>query len=328
MRLGRSNGEISNYASPDGASGQRGSIRIALYFSLFGLLLAMVAAAGVLYARAMAERYARADASDDASFAAKSAAEQIDDSLIALREQMMSTGSSPAVEGAINQPEGCTLTFTGLGPISSGHLDFLGPDGSLKCTSMPRPDGDYIDADWLMGVQGYTLVGPMVDNATGKSVLVSVTPVGENAGFAVVFLDLDSLGLGLSAQFGGRRNLEMIVMTADSQHIVTRSVAAAQWTGANPVATPFADITGAGTHADVDGVERIYGHAVVQAQGWHLFAGADEDAALAGSKDSFLQALSVMLVALGAMLLILVVVYRRIAGPIRAAQPLGSSTVS
>ena len=189
---------------------------------------------------------------------------------------------------------------------------------------MPRPDGDYLDADWLDGLRGYTLVGPMVDAATDKSVLVSVTPVGEDLGFAVVFLDLDSLGLGLSAQFGGRRNLEIVLMTSDSEQIVTRSMAAAQWTGASPGPTPFADITGAGTHPDVDGVDRIYGHAVVQAQGWHLYAGADEAAALRGAKDSFVQALSVMLVALGAMLVILVVVYRRIAGPIRRTQSLGA----
>ena len=280
----------------------------------------LVAGLGVFAARTSAQRYARDLARLDAQYAADQAAAEIDDSLTALRDQMAATAVAPAAAQAIRNGQGCTLTFTGLGPITSGHIDFLAPDGTVTCTSHARQDHtQYVGASWLQGAaDGYVLAGPLVDAASGESVLVSLTPVPDDAGFVAVFLDLDTLAPGLGAQFAGRRALEIVVTTADSDRVVSRSLEPERWSDRSITGTPFAGVEADSSHADLDGERRIYGHRAVTSQAWTVYAGASEATALADSQHSFSHALIIVLAALGVMLLILVVVYRRIAGPIRA----------
>ena len=239
--------------TPDTAtSGRTGSVRIVMYFLVFGLVLVAVAGLGVWYAKTTAERYARADSQKDAQFAADGVNSTLAEGFTALQQQLATTAQAPTVARAIADPTGCTLSFTGLGPISSGHIDFLAVDGAVRCSSAPRPGTtDYVGAAWLPPVDGgYSVIGPTKDSATGKWVSIALQPLPDHTGFVAVFLDLDTLGPGLGQQFAGRRNLEIIVTTSDGKQIVSRSVdarrdgpAAARnrrrWRGsAPPVRTP------------------------------------------------------------------------------------------
>ncbi|HEY7625718.1 MAG TPA: EAL domain-containing protein [Ilumatobacteraceae bacterium] len=297
-----------------------GSVRIGVYFLVFGLVLAVAAGLGVWYAKATAERYALDDSTKDAQFAADGVAKTLDTSFAALREQMTATAEATVVSKAIANPDDCTLSFTGMGPISSGHLDFLAADGARRCSSLAIESGsDYAGTTWLPSAsEGYTLVGPTTDTATGKTVVIGIAPVADSSGYVAVFLDLDTLGPGLGKEFAGRRRLEIVVMSSEANRIISRSIDATKWTGATLPPNASIDMTGAGENSDVDGVVRLYATAVVPGLGWKVYAGAPEADALADAQRSFSQARLVVLVALAIILLMLAVVYRRIAGPIRS----------
>ena len=303
----------------------RRSYPIGLYFGVFGVLLAVSTGIGIWYARAGAERQATTDAHKDAIFGAAEAAEEISSKLSALEHQLVATAGSPAVTAVLAAPEGCTLAFTGVGPFSSGHLDFLGSDGTVACTSLvmadaatpASPSRGYVDAEWLVASDGPVLTGPVVDSRTGELVVISVVPVPGH-GFVAAFLDLESLGAGLADRFAGRLALEFVVTTADGAQILTRSLDSERWVGAPTGAVPFDVAAGDSTRSDVDGVERIYGDATVSDLGWRVFAGAGRDDALEGATSAFRRALVVIAVALLLMLSIAGLIYRRIAGPIKS----------
>ena len=309
------------------ARGVRRSWPIGFYFGLFGVLLALATGVGVWFANTGSERQATTDAHKDAVFAASEAAEEIASAWSALEEQLVATAASPAVSAVLAAPEGCTLTFTGVGPFGSGHLDFLGRDGAVACTSLVAPASqpipssrDYVGAGWLAGVsEGPVRVGPVVDAQTGALVVVSVVPVPDGAGFVAAFLELESLGIGLADRFGGRLLLEFVVTTEDGSQILTRSVDGGRWVGASTAGSPFVEAAGGDVaRADVDGRARIYGDAVVSELGWRVYAGAARDDVLDGATSAFRRALVVIAAALLLMLVISGLIYRRIAGPIRA----------
>ncbi|MGH9134869.1 MAG: hypothetical protein ACRDZZ_13100, partial [Ilumatobacteraceae bacterium] len=311
----------------DPTSRRRRSYPIGVYFAVFGLLLAAATGVGVWYAKSGAERQATTDAHKDAVFGASEAADEIASSLATLEEQLIATAAAPAVTAVLATPEGCTLTFTGVGPFTSGHLDFLGPDGTIACTSLvatdqatpATPSRGYVGAEWLGDPsEGPVLAGPVVDSQTGELVVVSAVPVADGAGFVAAFLDLHSLGAGLADQFAGRLALEFVVTTDDGTRILTRSVDAERWVGAPTDATLFDVASSDTTRTDVDGVQRIYGDATVSKLGWQVFAGPARSDALDGSTDTFHRALVVIAAALLLMLVMTGLIYRRIAGPIRS----------
>ena len=291
-------------------------------------MLAAATGVGVWYANAAAQRQASTDAHKDAVFAAGEAAEEIVSALSALEEQLVATAASPAVTAVLAAPEGCTLSFTGVGPFSSGHIDFVGPDGAVACTSLVTSDSQSPPAlshrqvpVGLLGdaLEGPVLSGPVVDAETGALVVVSVVPVGDGVGFVAVTLDLESLAAGLADRFGGRLALEFVVTTEDGSQILTRSVDPERWVGAPTGSTSFVVAGGdESTRVDVDGRVRIYGDATVSDLGWRVFAGAGRDDALEGASSAFRLALVVIASALLLMLVASGLIYRRIAGPIRA----------
>ena len=306
------------------------SYPIGLYFAVFGLALAAATGAGVWYARAGAEQQAMADARKDARFGAIEAADEIAATFSGLEEQLAATAAAPVVAEVLATPGDCTLTFTGAGPFGSGHLDFLAPDGTVACTSLVTSDAappassassslGHVGADWLSEASGGPiLAGPTLDPETGKLVVISVVPVPDGVGFVAAFLDLDSLGTGLADRFAGRLALEFVVTNADGDQILTRSLDAEKWVGVSTDSTLF-DVTVAdATRTDLDGIARIYDDATVADVGWHVFAGAAHIDALEGATSAFRRALVVIAGALMLMLVIAILIYRRIAGPIKA----------
>lgn len=302
------------------------SYPISFYFVVLALLLAAATGVGVWFARSAAVHQATSDARGDAVFAATEAAEEISSSLAALEQQLVSTAGSPAVSSVFAAPEDCTLTFTGVGPFSQGHLDILDAAGAVACTSLTEADGlsagpsrEYVGSDWLeSAAAGPATVGPLVDARTGSLVIAHVVPVPDGAGFVAVFLDLASLGPGLADRFGGRLGHEFVIATDDTDVFVARSQDAELWVGEPASATRFAESRGGTPDRDVDGVARIYGESPVPELGWRVFAGPARDDALHGATSAFRRALVVIAVALLVVLLIGGVFYRRIAGPIRS----------
>jgi diguanylate cyclase (GGDEF)-like protein/PAS domain S-box-containing protein len=299
------------------------TVPIAAYFTLFMVLFAVAGGAGIWYSRAAARTFASDEARRHTAYGAQQAAAALDDAMAALTAQLVKSATTPGITAALAQPAGCTLTFTGVGPFSGGHLDLVGPDGSLRCTSLPSttvvPALPYAGAPWLHNAMADPVVeGPMVDPTTGKLVIVSAVAAPNGAGFLATFLDFDTLGPGLAKRFAGPLDLEFVVTSADSSRILSRSLDPDTWAGTATSATPFAGAAGVSTHLDVDGTDRIYSNAVSGGDQWRVFAGVVRHDALAEAGSFFDRALVIVLVAWGLMLAICAVVYRRIAGPMRA----------
>jgi len=299
------------------ASGRRAwSLRV----YLVGLVMLLVAGAAVnlVYQRSAAADDARDTATADAQFGATIAARDISQALALAQSTVVSTAATPGLAQVFAAPSACTLNFGGAGSFASGHLDVVGLDGKVGCTSLATSASPgYAKASWLAAAaKTPQLLGPIVDDRTGKQVIVASAPV-DGQGAVVVFLDLDALGPALTANYGGPRSLEFVVTAPDGGVVFSRSIDADRWTGTATTGTPFAGASGGGEHRDLDGTSRFYGQATVADQQWHVFAGANKADALADANRLSNRQLAITLVALAAILIAAFVIHRRIARPIR-----------
>ena len=114
------------------------SLRV--YFALLFALVVGSSVAGALYVNREASRDARSDARHDALFSAKTAAEQLENHVAALKASAAGLAANPQIAQALVHPEGCTLAFQGLGGPDKGHIDIIGADGKVMCSSRPLKD--------------------------------------------------------------------------------------------------------------------------------------------------------------------------------------------
>ncbi len=149
---------------------------------------------------------------------------------------------------------------------------------------------------------------------TGRPAVVVAEPFP--GGVIAAVLDLDPVGPELATQFGGRRQLEFLVTSADGNTVLARSIDPVRWVGRPVAATPFGSGPDRG-EKDVDGKDRVYREATVEGLGWQVFAGADEAAALASADRLSNRGLAIIGRALLLILVAAFVVERRIAHPIR-----------
>jgi PAS domain S-box-containing protein len=284
-----------------------------------GLVLLFVVAAGanVIYQRRAAEDDARHAATADAGFGSKIAARDIAEALGLVRTTVATTAANPGVAKVFDAPADCTLSFAGAGEFGTGHLDIVGQDGAVACSSLSlSQSAGYAGATWLAGaLEGPTLVGPVADARTGKQVVLAASPV-TGKGAVVAFLDLDALGPGLASSLGGPRHLEFVVTSADNSVVLARSIDPARWVGASPASTSFAGANSQAEHRDLDGTWRLYGQATVDEVDWNVFAGAKRSEALAAANRLSNRQLVITLAGLIAFLAAAFVIYRRIARPI------------
>ena len=289
------------------------------YIALFVAVLFAVAAVAGLAVRTAAEQDAREAAEADASFAARVAATQINGDLLLLEETTAKLAANPQVAVILAAPVGpCSLTF-GAGPFSTGHLDIVSPDGSVKCSSQPTSKGAvYGSAGWLpRGLREPIMVAPFLDPVTGLVSAVIAAPVDRGAGTVVAIVALGPLGPSLAATLGGARGLEFLVTSADSDMVLARSLEPDRWVGANLSNTAFISYASSTERPDVAGTTRIYGRSVVASSDWVVFAGADKAAALTAADMSANRGLAIILAGMAVMLVVVFVVYRRIAEPVR-----------
>ena len=301
-----------------------------LHFVVLVGLGVLAAAANVAYQRHAAIEDARRAATSDAQFAAKVAAREIQSAIDLVRSTVADTAATPGLDAALEGSTPCQLTFGQSGVVSSGHIDVIGADGAVGCTSLADPQSGYAEAGWLTAAMARPqVIGPVLDERTGTDVVLISAPFG-GVGAVVVFFDLEGVGEQLATEFGGPRQLEFLVTNADTDRVLTRTIDAARWIGAPTAGTPFdttGDTTGNTTgnttggtarHDDLDGNTRLYGEATVAGQNWTVFAGADESEALTAAERMSSRQLAitaaVLLVVLGAAF----VLYGRVVRPIRA----------
>ena len=127
------------------------SLRV--YFALLFALVVGSSVAGALYVNREASRDARSDARHDALFSAKTAAEQLENYVAALKASAAGLAANPQIAQVLVHPEGCTLAFQGIGGPDKGHIDIIGADGKVMCSSRPLkndpPGAGYANSAWL-----------------------------------------------------------------------------------------------------------------------------------------------------------------------------------
>jgi len=312
MGLGSVTGSAG--AAPAGSTRRRVSLKT--YVVGLAVLFVVVVAAGIVYEHTAATGDARRSGIRDAQYGAQTAARDIAAAISLAQTQIGALAANPQIGTVFTSAAGCTLSFGGSGPFTAGHLDIVGRDGKVPCSSLPRQNtAPYAGAAWLQGaLKAPGLAGPISDTRTGKQALIASAPMP--GGAIVVFAYLDAMGPGLAATDGGPRHLEFLVTSADRKIAISRSIAPARWVGANIAGTSFGRPSTKADRKDLDGTRRLYGQATVPGLGWHVYAGTSRSQALAAANRVSQRELAI---SLGGLLLFLgaaVVLYRRIARPI------------
>jgi PAS domain S-box-containing protein len=299
----------------DEQPGHRPSWSLRNYMALFMAVLLAVAGLAAFAVRAMSESDARQAAVADANYAARAASALLATDLGLLEQTTAKLATNPQIGTILSAPAGtCNLTFS-----AAGHLDVITPDGTVKCSSQPRPSGQAFGAiAWLPdALRGQVTAGPFIDPVSGKASLVVATPVAGGVGVVAAIIFLGPLGAGLASTYGGARQLEFLVTTPDGKAVLTRSLNPDRWVGAPLAGTSFGSSSGPVDRSDLDGKTRLYGWSKVSLTGWTVFVGADAAAALAAADLSANRFLLIVLAGVAAMSLVILIVYRRVAEPVR-----------
>ena len=266
------------------------------------MVLVFVVAAGtsVIYLRIQAESDARQAAVADARYAAGIAAADIAGEVVTLQKTAAALAANPQVPMFLAKPgPGCTLTFSGAGSFSSGHLDIIEPDGSVICSSRPLP-ASAIYSD---------------DPTEGGAVVVAAAPVA-GIGVVAAFATLSPLGSNLAVRFGGSRQLSFVVTTANQQIVLADSSSSSR-VGTSLANSPFPRAAASGEGKSLDGRDMLFGQSVVAGQGWRVDAGANLAAALTNANRLENLELAIIGGGLLAMLGVALIADQRISTPIR-----------
>ncbi|HEY1161833.1 MAG TPA: ATP-binding protein [Candidatus Dormibacteraeota bacterium] len=289
------------------------------YMALFMVVLLAVAAVAAFSVRTMSEQDARQAAVADASFAADRASAELKSGFDQIAAVSGPLANDPSIAQLFADPAKCSLGYAPLGAFTTGHVDLVRLDGSIVCSSQKPAGGNsliYAGQGWLSAAEP-TVVAPMLDPRSGNQVVVITYPVSGKGAF-VWFLDLVPIGPHLASQFGsGVHQLEFLITTTNRQAVLARSIDSAHWVGRSLNGTPFASAASPTTGPDLSGTTRIYGRTSTNATGWHLYVGADEAGALAIADLSANRFLVIILAGVGAMSIVVFVVYRRVAEPVR-----------
>jgi signal transduction histidine kinase len=259
----------------------------------------------------------------DTSFAAKRAAIEIDEETSELRVTVATLAANPGLKGVLTDPSRCAVTFSALGPFSSGRYDVTRLDGSVACSSSAPSAGSqaasYSEIAWFTAAgSGPMFEAPVADPVTRLPSLLVTVPMAGGGGVIVGLAALTPVGPGLAAQLGGRRNLEFLVVAKDGKTVLARSLNPGKWSGSSLTGTPFNASLHTLQGTSVDGTPTIYGRATAANTGWTVFAGDDTASVLAASKTLLEETLLIigigLLILLGATYLL----YRSLARPIQA----------
>jgi len=287
--------------------------------ALFMVVLLAVAAVAAFSARYMSEQVARRSALADTNFAAEKAAALLRSGFDQINDVSIPLSQDPGIGRLFADPTKCTLGYAPLGAFRTGRMDLVRLDGSVVCSSSKAAAAGgaspYNSQSWLSATTP-TVVAPVLDPVTGGQVVVISYPIAGKGAF-VWFLDLVPIGPLLASEFGsGTHSLEFLI-TGPNQAIVARSIDSARSVGKKLSTTPSASTSPYTNSPDLNGTNRIYGDPIRNAAGWHLYVGADEAETLAVADLSANRFLVIIAGGVGAMSIVVWVVYRRVAEPVR-----------
>ena len=181
-----------------------------------------------------------------------------------------------------------------------------------------RPPGgreDLAGAPWfarLIGGETVSVSDPR-DAVTGGPAVIVAAPVqtapGHLAGALVTTLGIAGLAPALVDTFGGSIKRQFVVVGGDGQ-VLSSSIDPRDRARAAP---PLAD---GATRRDSRGVKRIWGVAAVAPLGWQIRAGTSQSRALAPARSERMHMALVVVTALGAAVLLALLVNRRLLRPV------------
>jgi PAS domain S-box-containing protein len=303
------------------SSGESGRPRLGwplqVYFVALAGVFVLVGAAAGAYVYVESNANDRQTATADANFAARKAANEIAAGFDVI--QKANTAGASRLDAEFANPAGCHHGFASIGAFEKGRIDLVRADGSVICTSEASlPSGKpYAGETWLQA-GGTVVIAPLNDPETGHQAVV-ISYAVRNLGALVWVIELAPVGPRLSTEYGsGVNQLEFLVTTPDGKTIITRSIDADIWTGANLAGTPFATSPDPVDRADVTGTRRWYGESTVPSLGWKVYAGADQAAAMTAASRLQQQEFGIIAIGVVLTLLVLAFVYRQVVRPVAA----------
>ncbi len=288
-----------------------------VYFTALAVIFLLVGAVAGAYVYIQSSANDRQAATSDANFASRKAANEIASGLAVI--QNANTAGGPRLDAEFANPATCHHGYASIGAFETGRIDLVRADGTVICTSgasLPT-EKPYAGQEWLQAA-GTAVIAPLNDPETGHQALVISYAVGK-LGALVWVIELAPVGPKLSSEFGsGINQLEFLVTSPDGKTIITRSIDANKWTGANLAGTPFGTSTDPVDRQDVTGTRRWYAESTVPSLGWKVYVGADQAVAMTAA--SRLQQQEFGIIAIGVLLTLLALafVYRRVAQPVTA----------
>ena len=295
-----------------------GGWRLKAYFAILVALFALAAAAACAYAFVQADRDARDAAEHDARFAAGTVAKQVGDGVALLRATVEQLAATPNIEQAFETPNDCSLTFGGVEGLASGHIDVVRSNGRVGCSSRQPQGGEplsgYRGDGWLERASaGPLFEAPVEDSATGRHAIISAAPI--EGGVVAAFLDLEPAAAGLVRLYGGGR--PVVFTITDGKTVLARSIEPERWIGKSIEGTDFQAGLGRSERPDLAGTPRIFADARIPGTGWTIHVGEDKEAALADANRLRNRQLAIILAGFALVLLATVLIYRRVALPVK-----------
>jgi two-component system cell cycle sensor histidine kinase/response regulator CckA len=294
---------------------------LSAYFVVLVGLFVVAAASTALYVSAQTERDGRRAAQADALFAAQTAAKQLGNQLALTEATVAQLASNPQITQVFSQTEPCSLTFGGISGPDRSHLDIVGADGVVACSSRPQSGAkpeSYSAAEWLRpALSAPVFIAPAKDGATGASVAISAASIPGRKGAVVAFVELAPIGPHLASLYGGVEPAEFLITSSDRRTVIARSIEPQRWVGASLADTPFASAENSVERSDLDGTSRLYAEARVESTGWRLHVGEDKSSALAAGERLERRQLGIIGVGLLAVLLAAWFAHRTLVSPIR-----------
>jgi hypothetical protein len=178
------------------------------YFAALIVLVVAAAVAGALYTHMQSDADARDVAVREATFAAQSASKLLSSGVPVIEAELESVGREQGPgQRLFAHPSQCSLSFSQVGAVPTGHVDSLRSDGSVVCSSLRRRISKvaaYGGQAWFPAARrGPLVLAPRVDPVTGEPVAILSAPFP--GGVAAAFVDLRAIGPQLALELSGPR---------------------------------------------------------------------------------------------------------------------------
>jgi signal transduction histidine kinase len=282
------------------------SVRTQLLVIVAGVMVLFAGIGAFIGAGTLDE--ARDRAERDATFQAGLGATAIADALAQSQGAMAGLGTGLDIGALLANPSACHLSSSAAGVFPSAHIDIVLPDGRVACSSVVAqgapPGASHAGAAWVKAAataKGPASSAPFDDRLTGRTAIAVTAPVtgtdGRLAAIAAVVAGLDDLSRGLAATYGGPQRFEFAVTGAGGRLL----------SGSGAVATggPGTDSSRIGGWRPVDGLD------------WRVHASVPTAAALGPTRSVLAKEALLALAAFAVMALLIGLVNRRIARPLR-----------